>query len=160
MWLCRSVGKPIGSGATPPREWGNGNAHDFRPHGWEFDSCWPRLRPAQSCGVTSMAGRASKLLRPFLTPRFSLGLWRSDSACDSRSQGWAFESLWPHEHPAGIEPDHACGRAGQSVSLSEVEPHHRDNSGTEKHTTPDHTVGSSIPSGHASDMRNAVVSQA
>ena len=26
----------------------------------------------------------------------SKGLWRNGSACDSRSQGWEFESLWPH----------------------------------------------------------------
>ena len=25
-----------------------------------------------------------------------LGLWRNGSASDSRSEGWAFESLWPH----------------------------------------------------------------
>ena len=24
------------------------------------------------------------------------GLWRNGSASDSRSDGWAFESLWPH----------------------------------------------------------------
>ena len=27
-----------------------------------------------------------------------LGLWRNGSASDSRSEGWAFESLWPHLH--------------------------------------------------------------
>ena len=27
---------------------------------------------------------------------FSEGLWRNGSASDSRSDGWAFESLWPH----------------------------------------------------------------
>ena len=26
----------------------------------------------------------------------SKGLWRNGSASDSRSDGWAFESLWPH----------------------------------------------------------------
>ena len=26
-----------------------------------------------------------------------VGLWRNGSACDSRSQGWEFESLWPHQ---------------------------------------------------------------
>ena len=25
-----------------------------------------------------------------------MGLWRNGSASDSRSDGWAFESLWPH----------------------------------------------------------------
>lgn len=25
-----------------------------------------------------------------------LGLWRNGSASDSRSEGWEFESLWPH----------------------------------------------------------------
>ena len=24
------------------------------------------------------------------------GLWRNGSAFDSRSEGWEFESLWPH----------------------------------------------------------------
>ena len=26
----------------------------------------------------------------------NLGLWRNGSASDSRSEGWEFESLWPH----------------------------------------------------------------
>ena len=26
----------------------------------------------------------------------TLGLWRNGSASDSRSEGWEFESLWPH----------------------------------------------------------------
>ena len=25
-----------------------------------------------------------------------MGLWRNGSASDSKSEGWAFESLWPH----------------------------------------------------------------
>jgi hypothetical protein len=30
-------------------------------------------------------------------PRFlTTGLWRNGSASDSRSEGWEFESLWPH----------------------------------------------------------------
>ena len=29
-------------------------------------------------------------------PRRGKGLWRNGSASDSRSDGWAFESLWPH----------------------------------------------------------------
>ena len=28
--------------------------------------------------------------------QFERGLWRNGSASDSRSEGWAFESLWPH----------------------------------------------------------------
>ena len=28
--------------------------------------------------------------------RIQEGLWRNGSASDSRSDGWAFESLWPH----------------------------------------------------------------
>ena len=28
--------------------------------------------------------------------RWHVGLWRNGSACDSRSQGYEFESLWPH----------------------------------------------------------------
>ena len=27
------------------------------------------------------------------------GLWRNGSASDSRSEGWEFESLWPHLFP-------------------------------------------------------------
>ena len=27
---------------------------------------------------------------------FNTGLWRNGSASDSRSEGWEFESLWPH----------------------------------------------------------------
>ena len=27
----------------------------------------------------------------------TLGLWRNGSASDSRSEGWEFESLWPHD---------------------------------------------------------------
>ena len=27
---------------------------------------------------------------------YAKGLWRNGSASDSRSEGWAFESLWPH----------------------------------------------------------------
>ena len=38
----------------------------------------------------------------------STGLWRNGSACDSRSQGWEFESLWPH-----------CGNARMRVTLNE-----------------------------------------
>ena len=30
--------------------------------------------------------------------RCCTGLWRNGSACDSRSQGWEFESLWPHSY--------------------------------------------------------------
>ena len=28
--------------------------------------------------------------------RTTIGLWRNGSASDSRLEGWAFESLWPH----------------------------------------------------------------
>ena len=120
----------------------------------------PHRPLAQQRGNTIVSGGQSNHSRPFLTPKNSLGLWRNGSACDSRSQGWAFESLWPHEHPAGIEPEHACGCAGQLVSRSGVEPHHRENGATGTHTTPDHTVGSSIPAGHAFDQHKAGVSQA
>ena len=33
-----------------------------------------------------------------------MGLWRNSSACDSRSQGWEFESLWPHFYALRILP--------------------------------------------------------
>ena len=29
------------------------------------------------------------------------GLWRNGSASDSRSEGWEFESLWPHDYGLG-----------------------------------------------------------
>ena len=39
-----------------------------------------------------------KLTRAFqcVGAQFERGLWRNGSASDSRSEGWAFESLWPH----------------------------------------------------------------
>ena len=30
------------------------------------------------------------------------GLWRNGSASDSRSEGWEFESLWPHDHGLSV----------------------------------------------------------
>ena len=33
------------------------------------------------------------------TEALSAGLWRNGSASDSRSEGWEFESLWPHFQP-------------------------------------------------------------
>ena len=39
----------------------------------------------------------------------ALGLWRSGSASDSRSEGWEIESLWPHvvAWPELAEPSNA-----------------------------------------------------
>ena len=31
-----------------------------------------------------------------MLPSHPTGLWRNGSASDSRSEGWEFESLWPH----------------------------------------------------------------
>ena len=72
------------------------------------------LRPAHACGARSMriapttlvalaseppggggaAGMASTCVPA--AALLHMGLWRNGSACDSRSQGWEFESLWPH----------------------------------------------------------------
>ena len=30
------------------------------------------------------------------------GLWRNGSASDSRSEGWEFESLWPHDYGLSV----------------------------------------------------------
>ena len=38
--------------------------------------------------------------------RRSTGLWRNGSASDSRSEGWEFESLWPHLPQAGRDWRH------------------------------------------------------
>ena len=76
------------------------------------------LRPAHACGARSMriapttlvalaseppgrggaAGMASTCVPAAALPH--MGLWRNGSACDSRSQGWEFESRWPHSYCA------------------------------------------------------------
>ena len=38
----------------------------------------------------------------------SKGLWRNGSASDSRSEGWEFESLWPHFFLMYIDHAHKC----------------------------------------------------
>ena len=44
------------------------------------------------------------------------GLWRNGSASDSRSEGWEFESLWPHVWYSPIETWHASAQR-QSFAL-------------------------------------------
>ena len=34
--------------------------------------------------------------------QFERGLWRNGSASDSRSEGWAFEPLWPHDYGLSV----------------------------------------------------------
>ena len=34
--------------------------------------------------------------KPARSVDWTTGLWRNGSASDSRSEGWEFESLWPH----------------------------------------------------------------
>jgi hypothetical protein len=45
--------------------------------------------------ASSLSGKAFNCDAGVVSP---MGLWRNGSACDSRSQGWEFESLWPHFH--------------------------------------------------------------
>jgi hypothetical protein len=49
------------------------------------------------------------------------GLWRNGSASDSRSEGWAFESLWPHflAH-CGAAPGHCM--SGSPLGLGQWLP--------------------------------------
>ena len=59
----------------------------------------------------SLSAAVAKLSREHYALRLHIhltGLWRNGSAPDSRSEGWEFESLWPH-------------LAGGSVSLSELD---------------------------------------
>ena len=37
-----------------------------------------------------------KTLKHKVLPHRQQGPWRNGSASDSRSEGWEFESLWPH----------------------------------------------------------------
>ena len=103
------------------------------------------------------------------------GLWRNGSASDSRSEGWEFESLWPHI--AGAVPasatwvcmpcrhSHAandasgpcgscraaCGVAGAAVATRNTRSAHWKSRGygaTAARLTPDQKVGSSNLSGH------------
>ena len=49
----------------------------------------------------------------------SKGLWRNGSASDSRSEGWEFESLWPHlTHCSSLlfKAPHVCQTRGRSLT--------------------------------------------
>ena len=54
----------------------------------EPEKCFQKIRqknPIERC-----------LHHPQCIKHFGMGLWRNGSASDSRSEGWEFESLWPH----------------------------------------------------------------
>ena len=63
-----------------------------------------RLTPDQTVGRSNRSGVTFDLL-PLLYTVYTdlpaclyplMALWRNGSASDSRSEGWEFESLWPH----------------------------------------------------------------
>ena len=53
-----------------------------------------RGRPWDCSGFQALRERSSRRL----CEKDLKGLWRNGSACDSRSEGWELESLWPHFH--------------------------------------------------------------
>ena len=49
-----------------------------------------------------LAWGVSRQLTHLLMIFFSTGLWRNGSASDSRSEGWEFETLWPHDYGLSV----------------------------------------------------------
>ena len=82
--------------------WRNGSASDSRSEGWEFESLWPHSSATQSSASgskhwTLKAAASLCFCKDVMAPlAINSGLWRNGSASDSRSEGWVFESLWPH----------------------------------------------------------------
>ena len=86
---------------------------------WRASSHWPRSLEDwlggiyASMGTREKPGQRGRIQHPFAesmghahqtiggTQRRLTGLWRNGSASDSRSEGWEFESLWPHLPHAG-----------------------------------------------------------
>ena len=66
----------------------------------------------------------------------SAGLWRNGSASDSRSDGWAFESLWPQSFDD--ESKNVSANSGQLFS------HLADDSLAERSKAPDSSSGGAI----------------
>ena len=91
----------------PARGAGDGLGEDFKePH--EVVGChshasrWPRTR---LCGFMPLSVSQVHAQIPALSfldfeskgqAMHATGLWRNGSASDYRSEGWEFESLWPH----------------------------------------------------------------
>ena len=120
--------------------WRNGSASDSRSEGWEFESLWPHITcglgarrtsqealPWQGAAPMMLWGPAAQTsgTRPMERPSphraltvvpwnkealHTKGLWRNGSASDSRSEGWEFESLWPHHLLAATWRRRSCAR--------------------------------------------------
>ena len=95
---------------------------------WRASSHWPRSLEDwlggiyASMGTREEPGQRGRIQHPFAesmghahqpiggTQRRLTGLWRNGSASDSRSEGWEFESLWPHLPHAGVHRGPPCNK--------------------------------------------------
>ena len=86
-------------------------------------------------------GKAREIVRPDVAILMqalasSAGLWRNGSASDSRSDGWAFESLWPQSFDDESK--------NVSANLGQLFSHLADDSLAERSKAPDSSSGGAI----------------
>ena len=91
----QKVGSSNLSGLTYPGPWRLGRYDGHAMDTWTAHDAWAGMGWLGGMGRRRV-GQGGALLCGGSDGQPTKGLWRNGSASDSRSEGWDFESLWPH----------------------------------------------------------------